>query len=96
MNTVFEGQCRKQGDNHFPSSASHTISDTGQAAIVPGHPGTLLMCVQPAVDQYRQVLFSWASFCPLFPKLMPLHEVIMTHMQDPALSPVDTFRLVLL
>ena len=89
-------QCCKQGVNHFPSSASHTVSDTGQVALVLGHLGTLLMWVQPAVDQYTHVLFSWATFHPLFPKPMPLHEVIMTHVQDPALSPVDIFRLVLL
>ncbi|KAK4815015.1 hypothetical protein QYF61_013467, partial [Mycteria americana] len=55
LNTAFEvrpHQCRVQGDNHFPSSAGHTISDTSQDAIcLLGHLGTLLAHIQLAVDQ---------------------------------------------
>ncbi|KAK4807165.1 hypothetical protein QYF61_024285 [Mycteria americana] len=56
LNTVFEvrpHQCRVQGDDHFPSPAGHTISDTSQDAIgLLGHLGTLPAHVQPAVNQH--------------------------------------------
>ncbi|KAK4825919.1 hypothetical protein QYF61_003414 [Mycteria americana] len=99
LNTVFEvqpHQCRVQGDNHFPSSAGHTISDTSQDAIgFLGHLGTLLAHIQPAVNQYSQVLFCQAAFQPLFPKPVALHGVVVTQVQDPALSLLEpqTIRL---
>ncbi|KAK4810193.1 hypothetical protein QYF61_010966 [Mycteria americana] len=50
LNTVFEvrpHQCRVQGDDHCPSPAGHTISDTSQDAIgLLGHLGTLLAHIQ--------------------------------------------------
>ncbi|KAK4812304.1 LOW QUALITY PROTEIN: hypothetical protein QYF61_014090, partial [Mycteria americana] len=67
LNTVFEG------DDHFPSPAGHTISDTSQNAIgFLGHLGTLLAHIQPAVNQHPQVLFCLAAFQPLFPKPVAL------------------------
>ncbi|KAK4825536.1 LOW QUALITY PROTEIN: hypothetical protein QYF61_000113 [Mycteria americana] len=60
LNTVFEvrpHQCRVQGDNHFPSPAGHTISDTSQDAIgLLGHLGTVLTHIQLAVKQQPQVV----------------------------------------
>ncbi|KAK4811117.1 hypothetical protein QYF61_019748 [Mycteria americana] len=89
-NTVFKvqpHQCQVQGDNHFPSPAGHTIFDTSQDAIcLLGHLGTLLAHIQPAVDQHLQVLFCLAAFHPLFPKPVALHGVVVTQVQDPALS----------
>ncbi|KAK4826384.1 hypothetical protein QYF61_008055 [Mycteria americana] len=93
LNTVFEvwpHQCRVQVDNHFPSPAGHTVSDTSQDAIgFLGHLGTLLAHIQSAIDQYSQVLFRWAAFQPLFPKPVALHGVVVTQGQDPALGLVE-------
>ncbi|KAK4831627.1 hypothetical protein QYF61_018567 [Mycteria americana] len=93
LNTVFEvrpHQCRVQGDNHFPTPAGHTISNTSQNAIgFLGHLGTPLAHVQPAVNQHSQVLFPRAAFQPLFPKPVALHGVVVTQVQDPALSLVE-------
>ncbi|KAK4832354.1 hypothetical protein QYF61_021953, partial [Mycteria americana] len=58
LNTGFKvrpHQCQVQGDNHFPSPAGHTISDTSQDAIgLLGHLGTLLALIQTTVDQHPQ------------------------------------------
>ncbi|KAK4814173.1 hypothetical protein QYF61_010005 [Mycteria americana] len=93
LNTVFEvrpHQCRVQGHDHFPSPAGHAISDTSQDAIgFLGHLGTLLAHIQVAIDQHLQVLFHRAAFQPLFPKPVALHGVIVTQVQDPALSFVE-------
>ncbi|CAN0300535.1 unnamed protein product [Bubo scandiacus] len=93
LNTVFEvrpHQCQVQGDNHIPSPAGHTISDTSQDAIgLLGHLGTLLAHIQLAVDQHPQVLFHQAPFQPLFPKPVALHGVVMTQVQDLALTLVE-------
>ncbi|KAK4822061.1 hypothetical protein QYF61_008870 [Mycteria americana] len=90
LNTVFElwpHQHRVQGHNDFPSPAGHAISDTSQDAIgLLGHLGTLLAHIQLAVDQHPQVLFRRADFQPLFPKPVVLHGVIVTQVQDLALS----------
>ncbi|KAK4823315.1 hypothetical protein QYF61_000917 [Mycteria americana] len=90
LNTVFKvqpHQCRVQGDNHFPSPAGHTISDTSQDAIgFLGRLGTLLAHVQLAVSQHPQVLFRQAAFQPLFPKPVALHGVVVTQVQDLALG----------
>ncbi|KAK4813860.1 hypothetical protein QYF61_001958 [Mycteria americana] len=71
LNTVFEvrpHQCRVQGDNHFPTPAGHTISDTSQDAIgLLGHLGTLLAHIQVAVDQKvasRPPADPLLDFCP--------------------------------
>ena len=45
--------------------------------------------IQPAVDQHTQVLFLWAAFQPLFPKPVALHGVVVTQVQDLALSLVE-------
>ncbi|KAK4833084.1 hypothetical protein QYF61_027750 [Mycteria americana] len=83
-------QCRVQGDDHFPSPAGHTIPDTSQDAIgLPGHLGTLLAHIQPAVNQHPQVLFHQAAFQPLFPKPVALHGVVVAQVQDPALGLVE-------
>ncbi|KAK4826673.1 LOW QUALITY PROTEIN: hypothetical protein QYF61_010682 [Mycteria americana] len=93
LNTVFKvrpHQCHVEGDNHFLSPAGHTISDTSQDAIgLLGHLGTLLAHVHPAVNQHPQVLFCQAAFQPLFPKPVALHGVVVTQVQDPALSLVE-------
>ncbi|KAK4816311.1 hypothetical protein QYF61_014995 [Mycteria americana] len=93
LNTVFEmrpHQCKVQGHNHFPSPAGHTISDTSQDAIgFLGHLGTLLAHVQPAVSQHPQALLCRAAFQPLFPKPVELHGVVVTQVQDLALSLVE-------
>ncbi|KAK4830776.1 hypothetical protein QYF61_013609 [Mycteria americana] len=90
LNTVFEvwpHQCRVQGHDHFPSPAGHTIPDTSQDALgFLGHLGTLLAHVQPAVNQHPWVLFHQAAFQPLFPKPVALHGVVVTQVQDLALS----------
>ncbi|KAK4824928.1 hypothetical protein QYF61_021548 [Mycteria americana] len=90
LNTVFEvrpHQCRVQGHNHCPSPAGHAIPDTSQDAIgLLGHLGTLLAHIQAAVDQHPRVLFHQAAFQPLFPKPVALHGVVVTQVQDPALS----------
>ncbi|KAK4813146.1 hypothetical protein QYF61_013111 [Mycteria americana] len=78
------------GDNHCPSPAGHAISDTSQDAIgLLGHLHTLLAHIQVAVDQHPQVLFHQAAFQPLFPKPVVLHGVVVTQVQDPALSLVE-------
>ncbi|GAB0205786.1 hypothetical protein GRJ2_003044200 [Grus japonensis] len=80
-------QCRVQGHNHIPTPAGHTIPDTSQdAAGLLGHLGTLLAHVQPAVNQHPQVLFRQAAFQPLCPKPVALHGVVVTQVQDLALS----------
>ncbi|KAK4826425.1 hypothetical protein QYF61_008958 [Mycteria americana] len=90
LNTVFEmqpHQCRGQGDNHFPSPAGHTISDTSQDAVgLLSHLDTLLAHIQLAIDQYPQVLFLQAAFQPLFPKPVALYGVAVTQVQDLALG----------
>ncbi|KAK4827101.1 hypothetical protein QYF61_014203 [Mycteria americana] len=84
LNAVFEG------DDHFPSPAGHTSSNTSQDAIgLLGHLGTLLAHIQAAVDQHPQVIFHWAAFQPLFPKPVALHGVVVTQVQDPALGLVE-------
>ncbi|KAK4827238.1 hypothetical protein QYF61_015685 [Mycteria americana] len=90
LNTGFEvrpHQCQVQGHNHFPSPAGHTMSDTSQDAVgFLGHLGTLLACIQPAVDQHPQVLFCQAAFQPLFPKPVALHGAVVAQVQDLTLS----------
>ncbi|GAB0208342.1 mitochondrial enolase superfamily member 1 [Grus japonensis] len=92
-NTVFKvqsDQCRVQEDDHFLSPAHRTVSDTSQEAIgLLGHLGTLLAHIQPAIDQYPQVLFHQAAFQALFPKPVALHGVVVTQVQDLALSLVE-------
>ncbi|KAK4810580.1 hypothetical protein QYF61_007317, partial [Mycteria americana] len=82
LNTAFEvqpHQCQIQRDDHFPSPAGHTISDTSQDVIgLLGHLGTLLAHIQAAVNQHSQVLFCQAAFQPLFPKPVALHGVVVT------------------
>ncbi|KAK4832875.1 hypothetical protein QYF61_025971 [Mycteria americana] len=83
-NTAFEG------DDHFPSPAGHTISDTSQDGVgLLGHLGTLLAHVQLAVKQYPQVLLCQAALQPLFPKPVALHGVVVIQAQDLALSLVE-------
>ncbi|PKU47104.1 hypothetical protein llap_2599 [Limosa lapponica baueri] len=98
LNTVFEmwpQQCPVRGDNHFLSPAGHTISDTGRDAVgLLGHLSTLAH-IQPAVDQHPQVLFHQASFQPLVPKPIALHGVVVTQVQDPALSVVGSHTVIL-
>ncbi|KAK4819036.1 hypothetical protein QYF61_024401 [Mycteria americana] len=93
LNTVFEvrpHQCRVRGNNHFPSPAGHTISDTSQDAIgFLGHLGTLLAHIQAAVNHHPQVLLCWAAFLPLFPKPVALHGVVVAQVQDLALGLVE-------
>ncbi|GAB0184399.1 hypothetical protein GRJ2_000905200 [Grus japonensis] len=93
LNTALEvrpHQCRVQGDDRFPTPAGHTISDTSQDAVgLLGHLGTLLAHVQLAINQHPQVLFLQAPFQPLFPKPVGLHGVVVTQLQDPALSLVE-------
>ncbi|KAK4827635.1 hypothetical protein QYF61_019845 [Mycteria americana] len=93
LNTVFEvrpHQCRVQGHDHFPSPSGHTISDTSQDALgLLGHLGTLLAHIQPAINQHPRVLFCLAAFQPLFPKPVALHGVVVTQVQDLALSLVE-------
>ncbi|KAK4828223.1 hypothetical protein QYF61_024718 [Mycteria americana] len=93
LNTVFEvrpHQCRVQGHGHFPSPAGHTIPDTSQDAVgFLGHLGTLLAHVQPAVNQHPQVLFHRTAVQPLVPKSAALHGVVVTQVQDLALSLVE-------
>ncbi|PKU37700.1 hypothetical protein llap_11996 [Limosa lapponica baueri] len=87
---VWPHQCWVQGDNHYPSPAGHTISDTNQHAIgLLGHLGTLLARIKLTVDQHPQVLFHRAAFQPLFPKPVALHGVVVTQVQDPALGLVE-------
>ncbi|KAK4832516.1 hypothetical protein QYF61_023581 [Mycteria americana] len=90
LNTGFDvkpHQCRVQGDDHFPTPAGHSISDTSQDAIgFLGHLGTLLAHIQEAVNQQSQVLFHQAAFQPLFPKPVALHGVVVTQVQDLALG----------
>ncbi|GAB0195154.1 hypothetical protein GRJ2_001980700 [Grus japonensis] len=93
LNTALEvwpHQCRVQGDDHCPSPAGHTIPDTSQdAGGLLGHLGTLLAHNQPPVDQHPQVLFCQAAFQPLFPKPVALPGVVVTKVQDWALSLVE-------
>ncbi|GAB0207267.1 hypothetical protein GRJ2_003192300 [Grus japonensis] len=93
LNTVLKvwpHQCRVQGDNHFPTPAGHTVSDTSQDAICRlGHLGTLLAHIQLVVNQHPQVLFCRAAFQPLFPKPVVCHGVVVTQVQDLALSLVE-------
>ncbi|KAK4822020.1 hypothetical protein QYF61_006868 [Mycteria americana] len=51
--------------------------------------GTLLAHIQPAVNQYPQVLFYRAAVQPLFPKPVALHGVVVAQVQDLALSFVE-------
>ncbi|KAK4815525.1 hypothetical protein QYF61_003217 [Mycteria americana] len=78
------------GDDHFPSPAGHTISNTSQDAIgLLGHLGTLPAHIQLIVDQHPQLLFCLAAFQPLFPKPVALHGVAVAQVQDLALSLVE-------
>ncbi|PKU36430.1 hypothetical protein llap_13265 [Limosa lapponica baueri] len=90
LNTVLETwphQCLVQRDNHFPSSAGHTISNTTQGTVgLLGHLVILLAHIQPAVNQDPQVLLCQAAFLPLFPKPVALHGVVVTQVQDPELG----------
>ncbi|KAK4823893.1 hypothetical protein QYF61_007958 [Mycteria americana] len=90
LNTVFKvwpHQSQVQGQDHFPSPAGHTISDTSQDAVgFLGRLGTLLAHIQLAVNQHPQDLFCQAAFQPLFPKPVALHGVVVTQVQDLALS----------
>ncbi|KAK4810045.1 hypothetical protein QYF61_005108 [Mycteria americana] len=54
-----------------------------------GHLGTLLAHVQPVVNKHPQVLFHRAALQPLFPKPVALHGVVVTQVQDLALSLVE-------
>ncbi|KAK4814234.1 hypothetical protein QYF61_012730 [Mycteria americana] len=77
-------------DNQFPSPAGHTIPDTSQDAVgLLGHLSTLLAHIQLAVSQHLQVLLCWAAFQRLFLKPVALHGVVVTQVQDPALSLVE-------
>ncbi|KAK4829663.1 hypothetical protein QYF61_005956 [Mycteria americana] len=93
LNTAFEvrpHQCRVQGHDHCPSPAGHSMSDTSQDAIgLLGHLGTLPAHIQPPVDQHPQFLLCLAAFQPLFPKPVALHGVVVTQVQDLALSLVE-------
>ncbi|KAK4830600.1 hypothetical protein QYF61_012026 [Mycteria americana] len=54
LNTVFKvrpHQCRVQGDDHFPTPAGHTISDTSQNAIA--YSSHLKYCVQIWAPHYK-------------------------------------------
>ncbi|GAB0187963.1 hypothetical protein GRJ2_001261600 [Grus japonensis] len=83
-------QSRVWGDNHFPGPAGHTVSDTSQDALgLLGYLGTLLAHVQLAVNHHPQVLFCWAAFQPLFPNPVALYGVVVTPVQDLALSLVE-------
>ncbi|KAK4824165.1 hypothetical protein QYF61_011292, partial [Mycteria americana] len=85
-----EGPKTEHRDDHFPTPAGHTIPDTSQDAVgLLGHLGTLLAHIQLAIDQYLQVLFHQAAFQPLFPKPVALHGVVVTQVQDQALSLVE-------
>ncbi|KAK4831743.1 LOW QUALITY PROTEIN: hypothetical protein QYF61_018873 [Mycteria americana] len=84
LNTVFQGYDR------FPSPAGHIIFDTSQDAIgLLGRLGTLPAHIQAAVNQHSQVLLCQAAFQPLFPKPVALHGVVVTQVQDLALSLVE-------
>ena len=75
---------------HLFTPAGHTLPDTSQDAVgLLGHLGTLLAHVQTAVDHHPQVLFHQAAFQPLFLKPIPLHGVVVTEVQDPALGLVE-------
>jgi len=89
-------QCQVQEEVHFPTPADHAVPDTSQDAIgLLCHLGTLLAHVQPAVDQHPQVLFCWAVLQPLLPKLVALHGVVVTQVQDLALSLVESHAVAL-
>ncbi|PKU38373.1 integral membrane protein dgcr2 idd [Limosa lapponica baueri] len=47
---------------------------------------TCYSMIQLASDQLPQVLFCQAALQPLFPKPVPLHEVVVTQMQELALG----------
>ncbi|PKU39453.1 rna-directed dna polymerase from mobile element jockey- hypothetical protein [Limosa lapponica baueri] len=67
-----------------------TVPDRGQDAVgLLGHLGTLLAHVQPAVDQHPQVLLCQAALQPLCPKLLELHGVVVTQVQDPTLGLIE-------
>ena len=94
LNIVLEvrpQQCRVKGHDHVPTPDGHTIVDTSQDAVgLLGHLGTLLAHVQPAVDQYPQVLFHQASFQQLLPKPVVLHEIVVAKkVLDPAFGLVE-------
>ncbi|GAB0204449.1 hypothetical protein GRJ2_002910500 [Grus japonensis] len=87
-------QCPVQGHDHIPTPAGHTIPDTSQdAGGLLGHLGTLLAHIQLAVSQHPQVLFCQAAFQPLFPKPVALHGVVVTQVQDLALSLVESHTI---
>ncbi|PKU45202.1 hypothetical protein llap_4503 [Limosa lapponica baueri] len=84
-------QCRVQGDNHFPSPAHYTISDTGHDAVgLLGHLGTLLAHVKPAIDEQPYVLFHQADFQPRTSKPVALHGIVVTQVQYLALGLVES------
>ncbi|KAK4815581.1 hypothetical protein QYF61_004796 [Mycteria americana] len=53
----------------------------------------MLAHIQVAVNQHPQVLLCLAAFQPLFPKPVALHGVVVTQVQDPALSLVEPHTL---
>ena len=79
-----------QGHYHITTPAGHTIPDTSQDAVdLLGYLGTLLAHLQPAVDQHPKFFLRQAAFQPLLPNPVVLHGVVVTQVQDPALSTVN-------
>jgi len=90
LNTVFKVRPRQypvKGHDHFPTSAGNTVPDTSQDAVgLLGHLGTLMAHIQLSVDQHPKIFFRWVAFQSLFPKPVALHGVVVTEVQDLALS----------
>ncbi|RMC05521.1 hypothetical protein DUI87_18715 [Hirundo rustica rustica] len=80
------------GKNHFPNPAGYTIPDIGQDAIgLLGQLSTLLDHVQAAANQYPQVPFCLATVRPHCPQPVVLQGVVVTKVQDLALSLVKLY-----
>jgi len=78
------------GNDHLPDAAGNTITDTTQDANgILGHLGTLLVHVQPSINQHPHVHFLYTAFQTLSTKPVALHGIVVAKVQDLALSPVE-------
>jgi len=95
-NTVLEAQthhCWVQKNDNIPALADYTVSDMGARCHWPTWPSLACQsagCVQLAVNQHPQIICCHIDFQPPYPKPVVLHRVVVTEVQDPALSLVES------
>ena len=87
-------QHRAEGQDHLSHPAGHTSSDAAWDLVgFLGCKGTLLACVQLAIHQYSQVIFSRAVIHPFILQLALVTGVATTQVQDFSLGFVETHEV---